>query len=102
MSELHNDIMDFSPHLFWDFDRSNISTAHPIAQVVERVLTYGLLKDWILVLSLYGFDAVIRTATELRNLDARTLCFLVNISGIPKEKFRCYFTRQSMPPHWNF
>lgn len=102
MSELQADIMDFSPHLFWDFDRTTISTVNPTAQVVERVLTHGLWKDWLLLLSLYGFDAVIRMSTELRNLDTRTLSFLVNISGIPKEKFRCYSTRQLIPPHWNF
>ncbi len=96
------DIVDFSPYLFWDFDRSEINTDHPTSQLVQRVLDYGVLKDWKILCGVYGFDKVIATATGLRNLDPRTLSFLVNISGVPKEKFRCYSTTQLMPQHWHF
>ena len=102
MSQLPYTITDFSPHLFWDFDRSSISAVHPTAQVVQRVLEYGLLKDWMVLCALYSFDGVIQTARAVRNLDNRTLSFLVNISGIPKENFRCFSTSQSIPQHWNF
>lgn len=102
MSQSEYDIVDFSAHLFWDLDRSGISSDELTGQVVQRVLEYGVLKDWVILCGVYGFDKVINKATGLRNLDPRSLSFLVNISGIPKEKFRCYSTTQLMPRHWHF
>lgn len=95
-------INDFSDHLFWDFDRNKISTDKPGAQVVQRVLEYGFLKDWIILTSLYPFSDILHTAMNLRDLDSKAVVFLMNISGVSKEDFRCYTTKQSMPQHWNF
>jgi hypothetical protein len=83
-------ISDFSDHLFWDFDRNKISLDQPLGQVVQRVLEYGLLKDWIVLTHLYSFQAILQTAMHLRTLDPRAMAFLINISGASKEDFRCY------------
>lgn len=95
-------ISDFSAHLFWDFDRNLIDTDKPNAQLVQRVLEYGLLKDWIVLTHLYPFNAILQTAMKLRDLDPKAVAFLINISGVPKEDFRCYTTKQLIPQHWNF
>lgn len=95
-------VADFSDHLFWDFDRNKISLDQPQAQVVQRVLEYGLLKDWMVLTHLYPFQNILQTAMQLRTLDPRALAFLINISGVSKEDFRCYTTKQSINQHWSF
>lgn len=95
-------VSDFSDHLFWDFDRNKISLDQPQAQVVQRVLEYGLLKDWIVLTHLYPFQTILLTAMHLRTLDPKAMAFLINISGVSKEDFRCYTTIQSTHPHWSF
>ncbi|MDZ4070724.1 MAG: hypothetical protein U1C70_02770 [Sediminibacterium sp.] len=88
-------VADFSDHLFWDFDRNKISLDQPQGQVVQRVLEYGLLQDWIVLTHLYPFQNILQTAMQLRTLDPRALAFLINISGASKEDFRCYTNRRS-------
>lgn len=83
-------ISDFSDHLFWDFDRNKISLEQPQAQVVQRVLEYGLLKDWIVLTHLYLLNDIVQTAMKLPTLDCKAMAFLINISGVSKEDFRCY------------
>lgn len=95
-------ITDFSDHLFWDFDRNKINPDKPSAQVVQRVLEYGLLKDWIILTHLYPFSDILQTAMNLRDLDPKAVVFLMNISGVSKEDFRCYTTKPLIPQHWNF
>lgn len=95
-------VTDFSDHLFWDFDRNNIPSGKPNGQVVQRVLEYGYLKDWIILTHIYSLDDILQAAMNLRDMDAKALAFLINISGVSKEDFRCYTTKQSMPQHWNF
>jgi len=95
-------ISDFSNHLFWDFDRNLIDSKKPSPQVVQRVLEYGLLRDWIVLSYLYSFEDILQTAMNLRNLDPKAVSFLMNLSGHTKEDFRCYTTRQLTPQHWNF
>lgn len=95
-------ITDFSPHLFWDFDRSGLSETALSAQWVQRVLEYGVLDDWKILLGIYGMDTIISVAQGIRSLDPVSLAFLSSLSGIPKENFRCYSTKQLIPRHWNF
>jgi len=92
-------ISDFSDHLFWDFDRTKISLDQPHAQVVQRVLEYGLLKDWIVLTNLYPLNDILQTAMNLRTIDYKAVAFLINISGVSKEDFRCYTTKQSIRQH---
>jgi hypothetical protein len=97
-----NHISDFSPHLFWDFDRSQLSETVLSAQLVQRVMEYGVLSDWLILLRKYGMDSIIRVAQGIRSLDPVSLAFLSSLSGIPKENFRCYSTKPLTPQHWNF
>ena len=47
MSEQHlYRISDFSPHLFWDVDRSKLDFEAHAAQIIKGTLEYGLMKDW--------------------------------------------------------
>lgn len=91
----------FSPNLFWDADYAQIDLTLHTAYIVQRVLEYGLYEDWQLLLQYYGLDAITATAQGLRTLEPTALAFISAISHTPKEQFRCYTFRQSIPTLWN-
>jgi hypothetical protein len=95
-------ISQYSPHLFWDVKREEIDVDKNKAYIISQVLEYGKLNDWKLILSYYGLEQIARTAMDLRSLEKKALSFISQLSGIPKEQFRCYTYQQSIPPHWNF
>ena len=43
-------IQQFSPHLFWDVRKEDIDFDVHAQYVIKRVLEYGLLNDWNLIL----------------------------------------------------
>ena len=45
-----------SRHLFWDMDVNKVNLDTCPAQIIQRVLEYGTLKDWHLICSYYGLD----------------------------------------------
>ncbi len=95
-------IKKFSKHLFWDVNRDNMTLEKSKKLIVQRVLEYGLLDDWILLKNTYGIESIAETAVTLRSLEPRALAFISNLSGIPIEKFRCYEFRLLNKIHWDF
>lgn len=91
-----------SRHIFWDVDRKNIDLDHDKKFIIQRVMEYGLYKDWKLIHSYYGIKDIGRTAIQIRDLDFKSASFISLLSKVPPKKFLCYSIRQSMPPHWNF
>ena len=90
-------ITQFSTYLFWDVKREKHSR-----YIIKRVLEYGMLLDWKMVLQYYGLDRIVELAKTFRDLEPRALAYLCAISRTPKEQFRCYTYQQSNPQHWNF
>jgi uncharacterized protein DUF6922 len=72
------------------------------AYIIWQVLEYGKLSDWKLIKEHYGIAQIAQCATNFRTLEKKALSFISLLSGIPKEKFRCYTMQQSMPSHRNF
>ncbi len=95
-------IADFSSHLFWDVNKEKLDFNANKAQIIQQVLEYGLLADWIIISGIYGNQTIAKTAATFRQLDPRALSFIVALSGMPKESFKCYSTKQLIPQHWNF
>ena len=94
-------IADFSPHLFWDVDRSKLNFEKNKSQIVKRVLEYGKLHDWNILQQYYGLAQIGEICKGLRSLDEKSVGFISLLTGLPKESFRCYILKQSIPPHWN-
>ena len=88
-------IEDFSPNLFWDADPADLDFSKHMKYVVQRVLERGTLDDMRHMFSMYGFDNVVATSKTLRSLDPVSFSFIVNLSGQPREAFRCYTLNQS-------
>lgn len=90
-----------SRHLFWDMDVNKVNLDTCPAQIIQRVLEYGNLKDWQLILSYYGLDRIVSICQSLRTLDKKALSYICCISNTSKEQYRCYNIKQSTPTLWN-
>lgn len=86
-----------SSHLFWDMDIDKVDMDTYPAQIIQRVLEYGNLKDWQLILSYYGLEKIVSICRSLRTLDPKALSFICCISKTFKEQYRCYYTKKSNP-----
>lgn len=96
------DINELSGHLFWDVNRDDLDMEKNFRFVLQRILTYGLMKDWILLYKSYGIEKIANETKKLRTLDDKSLHFIARISHSDLNEFRCYTTKQSNPKHWNF
>ena len=95
-------ISKLSPHLFWDVKSEQLDREQNKSYIIKRVLEYGLWNDWLLIKNKYGLQTIIIETQRFRELDPKALAFVSVLSEVPKEKFRCYTTRQLTAPHWNF
>lgn len=95
-------IQSLSPHLFWDVDSSKLDMEKNKTLIIQRILEYGLMSDWELIQSYYGIQKIASTLIQIRSLDKKALSYISLLSGIPKNEFRCYTTKQSIPLHWDF
>ena len=96
------DLNSLSPHLFWDVDIRQINWDEHKIFIVQRILEYGLLSDW---LNLYHHTGIVEIgiiAKQIRSLDKKSLVFISALSNIPLSDFLCYNLQQSTPQHWNF
>lgn len=87
-------ISAFSDYLFWDVTKDSIDLEKNAPYVVQRVLEYGQLKDWRLLVSRYGISRITSISKKLRTLDPRAVSFISVISSSPKTEFRCFSTKQ--------
>lgn len=95
-------ITDFSPHLFWDVDPTKLDMEKNKKLIIHRTLDYGLIGDWRLIKAYYGMDVITDVAVTIRDLSSESRALVSNLSGVPKEKFRCFITKQSIPKHCHF
>ena len=87
--------------LFWDIKPESIDFDKHVRYVVERVLTRGNCSDWSELRKFYGLERIKSEIIQVRYLDRITLSFCSAYFNIPKEKFRCYNTKQSTQQLWN-
>jgi len=96
------DISSLSKHLFWDVDVQKINLEKNKNFIIQRVLQYGLLTDWIYIYKYYGWEVIVDVTKKLRDIDDKTIYFIAALSNTPLDDFLCYTTKQSIPRHWNF
>ena len=95
------DINKFSKHLFWDVDKEKLSIPENNEWLIKRVLNYGLLNDWILLIKLYNVKHIADVSRNFRDLDVKSANLISLLSGVPLNQFRCYTTKQSTQNFWN-
>ena len=91
---------NLSSHLFWDVDVNKVNLETSKKLIIQRVLEYGMIEDWIFIKKHYGLEEIVRVAKTLRDLDSISLNFIATISNTAKESFRCYTEKQSRLKHW--
>ncbi len=101
MSKIEVKIEDFSEHLFWDVDKTKLDIEKHQKYIVKYVLMYGFIKDWRLLLNLYGLEKITENAIQIRDLDKKSALFISILSNIPFNKFKCYTTELLNKEHWN-
>ncbi len=102
LKDVNNIELELEPALFWDVDLKKFDFKKYSIQVIDRVLMNGNIKDWVEIKNFYGLDKIKEIALQLRYLDKLTLNFCSWYFNIPKEKFRCYNTQQSVKEHWDY
>jgi hypothetical protein len=91
-----------SPHVFWDVDVLTIEEEKNAIFIVQRVIQYGLLKDWKILVSSLGIEKLKTYILEIPDLDPVSLSFLSNLFNYEKSQFKCYKNRQLNPNFWNY
>ena len=91
-----------SKHLFWDVNKENLNLETNKGYIIKQVLEYGLIEDWVLNYRYYGINHIAKVTQTFRDLDQKALSFISLLSKTPLYKFKCYTSKQSAPPHWNF
>ena len=95
-------IANLTPHIFWDVDIKTIDLEKNGVFVLQRILQYGLLKDWLLIKSVLGSDKLKSIAVKIPSLDDVSISFLSNLLHIEKSEFKCYKNRQSNQNYWSY
>lgn len=95
-------IARFSAHLFWDVRREDVDLEVNAPFMVQRVLEYGLLEDWLLLRSFYGIPRIASVAQRLRTLEPRALAFICALSNTSKTDYRCFTTKQLNQQPWSY
>lgn len=83
-----------SNHLFWDVNPDSLDMEKNAAFIIKRVMEYGLWNDWKIISNYYGNNRIGSIATTFRELDARALYFIMGLTGLKIEAFRCYTTKK--------
>jgi hypothetical protein len=86
-------VSDFSSHLFWDINRDSLDLDTNNSFIIKRALEYGLMQDWNLINRYYSFAAIVEMAKTFRSLEPKTFSFILTLSGLQKEAFRCSTTK---------
>ncbi len=94
--------MQLSKTLFWDTDINKLDYDKHARHIIARVLMRGTLNDWFEIKKYYGKERIKNEALQIRYLDKLTLNFCSQYFGIPRNKFRCYTTEQSIQKLWNY
>lgn len=89
-----------SDHLFWDVQKPKEDAQSSRDFIIQRVLEYGLTKDWQAILKFYGSEAIVHCAVNCRYLETKAMHFISNVFDVKLENFRCYNFKQSSQNFW--
>lgn len=93
--------LQLSQHLLWDVDPNNFDIDTYPQWTIKRVLEYGEMSDWQIILSHFGIQRISEACKTMRTLDPKALSFICLLSNTKKEDYRCYNTKQSSHTPWN-
>jgi hypothetical protein len=87
---------------FWDVDFNKLDKFKSMRLIIERVINLGNLSDLKLIREIYTGEEISKTICNLNYIDRKTLHFASLFFNIPKNRFKCYTKKQSVPIPWNY
>jgi len=90
MANDKKNISDISRTLFWDTDYSNFDPEKQASYLVNKVLHFGTLDDFKIIVSYYGKPRLRKIIKELHFLDDKTFHFCSAYFNIPLTVFEHY------------
>ena len=93
-------VKQLNPVYFWDVDYSRLDPIRSKRLIIERVFTFGTLKEISLITEFYGKKKVIETLCSLNYLEPKNLNFISFLFHIPKKDFKCYQRKRSTVQPW--
>lgn len=93
-------ISDLSSHLFWDVDALKLNWSKDDTFIVQRVLEYGLDKDWQILRMVYEKDKIALITQSLTYLSPKALSFISTFLNVNVKLFKCYTKRPLNHGHW--
>jgi hypothetical protein len=94
-------IRSLKPQYFWDVDTSDNCIHISRRLIIERVFTFGNLKEIKHLINYYGKEVIVEELCNLNYLDPKTLNFVSKLFDKPKKSFRCYTRKQLIVQYWN-
>jgi hypothetical protein len=92
-------INNFSPHLFWDVDRTKLDLNKNKRLIIQRVFLRGDIPDIKIIFQLYDLETIKEEILKAGFLDKKTLKWASDFLNIPKTEFLCYVKEQSKQVH---
>lgn len=81
--------MNFRPSLFWDVEIQKLDYGEKSEFIIGRVLDFGNLEEWKMILDFYGLSKIKAVAREHIFSDIRSANFWSLILIIPFKNLRC-------------
>jgi hypothetical protein len=75
--ESENWVQSLSRELFWDVQQKTVTSTEHLKWLIERVMTYGRVRDWSLLISNVPKAQIADLATQLK-IPEREKTFLDN------------------------
>ncbi len=77
----------FSSQLYWDVDIEKIDIDKHKRWFIQRVLEYGLTKDWKLLLKYYKIKEIAEISMNIKSLDIKSANLVSLLSGVPLNSY---------------
>ncbi len=87
---------------FWDIDLQSLDEVKSKRLIIERVMSFGTIKEIVLLKSYYGKNEIIENLCNLNYIDSKNLNFYSLLFNVPKSDFKCYTRKQLNHQHWNY
>ncbi len=87
-------VQKLSGSLFGDVEQDLLDDENDKRFIIQRVLERGLRKDWLLINERYTLEGIVEEALQMRSLEPKALSYISCMGDVPKEKFKCYKSKQ--------
>ena len=64
-------MINISPHLLWEYDKSTLDIDKSRVIVIERVVERGNIKDWQEIISYYPKEEILRVIEHSKQLSKK-------------------------------